>query len=137
MCEGGGGVAKVFAAVALVAGTTFDAVVGVDVGGGSEALVVEGERTGGFLELFGEGVDGAEVIGGGGDLEAGGFEELLVAAVEDARDLAVEEPSGAGEDFDLAIGRSRNLGSAAVFRDFEGVWRALCTLDSRGHIKPL
>ena len=39
---------------------------------------------GDLLEFFGELVDGAKVVGGGGDLQVAGLEELLVAAVEQA-----------------------------------------------------
>src|SRR6266481_793331 len=70
-----------------------DAVVLVDVAGGAEGLVVEAGGAGGFLELFAELVDGAEMVGGGGDLQAAGLEELLVATVEQAGDLSAEQPA--------------------------------------------
>ena len=50
--------------------SALDAVVLVDVAGGAEGFVVEAHGAGDFFEFFAELVDGAEVVGGGGDLEA-------------------------------------------------------------------
>ena len=109
----------------------------VDVAGGAEGLVVEARGAGGFLQLFAEFVDGAEVVGGGRDLQLAGLEELLVAAVEQAGDLAVEQPAGAGEDLDSAVGSGGDLGGAAVFPDLDGVRGSLCTFVGRGNIESL
>lgn len=123
--------------MSLVTGAAFDAVVDVDVRRGAEAFVVEGQGTGRFFQLFRELVDRTEVVGGSGNLEAAGLKELLVAAVEYPGDFAVEQPSGTGEDLDLAVGRRGDLGGAAVFAHFEGVGRALCTLLGWSHIESL
>jgi len=94
-----------------------DAVVEIAVAGGAEGLVVEGGGTGGLVELFGEVVEGAKVIGAGGNLEMRGFEEFLVAAVENMGDLAVEDPARTGEQKDRAdgaVGGDRGRRSLAI-----------------------
>jgi hypothetical protein len=116
----------------------FDAVVEVAVAGGAEGLVVEADGAGGLVELLGEGVEGAEMVGGGGNLEVGGVEELLVALVEEMGDLAIEQEAGTGDHEDRALvrglaGRSfGDLGGAAVLTDPKGAggtsgcgWRTL------------
>ena len=81
-------------------------------------------------------MDGAEVVGGGGDFELGGLEELLVAAVDEAGDLAVEQPAGAGEDQD----RSRRCQAAiSAAQPYLLTWKAsgaaVCTLVGARDIK--
>jgi hypothetical protein len=125
----------------------FDAVVEIAVAGGAEGLVVEADGADGLVELLGEAVKGAEMVGGGGDLEVRGVEELLVALVEEMGDLAVEQEAGTGDHEDGAVvqgfaGRSfGDLGGAAVLTDPKGAgatsgrgWR---TFGGRCNIKSM
>jgi hypothetical protein len=104
----------------------FDAVVVIGVAGGAEGLVVEADGADGLVELLGEGVEGAEVVGAGRNLEVGGVEELLVTLVEEVRDLAVEQEAGASDHEDGALVRRLagrgfgDLGGAAVLTDPQG-----------------
>ena len=67
------------------------------------------------------------MVGGGGNLQLAGFEELLVATVEQAGDLSAKNPAGPGEELDGAVGAGGYLCRTAVFTDLKGVWGALCT----------
>ena len=94
-----------------------------------------------MFEFFAELMEGAEMVGGGGDLQVAGFEELLVAAVEEAGDLSVEEDAGAGEELDGAVRRGGDLGGTAVFPYLEGLcgalYTCLCTLLGGSNIESL
>ena len=98
-----------------------DSVVFVDVAGGAQGFVVEAHGAGDLFEFFAELVEGVEVVGGRWDLEVAGFEELLVAAVEEAGDLSVEEEAGAGEELDGSVGGGGDLGGTAVFPYLKGL----------------
>ena len=80
----------------------FDAVVHVAVADGAEGFVVEAWLADGFAQLFTEAVDRFERVGGGGDAGRGGFEELLVAVVDEAGDFAAQDPAG-GRDPDDGV----------------------------------
>src|SRR5271163_1498682 len=63
-------------------------------------------------------MDGLEMIGGGGYLELAGFEEFLVAAVEQAADLAAQQESGiCGQFGGLAVSRPLQDGPDPIFLD--------------------
>ena len=116
-----------------------DAVVDVGVAGGAKGFVVEAGGAGSLVQLVGEVVDGAEVVGGGGDLKATGLEEFLVAAIEDAGDLSAEQIAGPSDEQDVAVagGGGRYVGGATVFPDLNGPGSALCTLMGGSYIKTL
>jgi len=97
-----------------------EAVVLVEVAGGAEGLVVEGCGAGGAVKFELELVERGEAVGGGGELEGGRGEELLVAAVEEAGDLSGDEAAWADEEAAGAIGGRGELGGAVVAGDANG-----------------
>lgn len=134
----------------LVRGAAFDAIVEVAVAGGAEGLVVESDGACSFVEFLGEGVEGAEVVGSGGNLQPARLQELLVAAVEDMGDLAVEQDAGADEQENCTdggvggfggYGAFGDLGGATVFADLKAggsmAWGAGCTVRDRSNIESL
>jgi len=70
-----------------------DSIVVVAVAGGAEGFVVKTEGTDGFFELFAEGMDGAEDVGGGWDFELRGPEKFLVATVGEAGNFSAQQPA--------------------------------------------
>ena len=55
------------------------------------------------------------MVGSGGNLQLAGLDELLVAPIQQARDLAVQQPAGTGQYLDRAIRSGGNLRRTAVF----------------------
>ncbi len=65
------------------------------------------------------------MVGRRRNLQLAGLEELLVAAVQQARDLAVQQPAGTRQNLDRAVRSSRNIRRTAVFPYLNGICDAL------------
>jgi hypothetical protein len=104
------------------------AIVVIHIAGGPQSLVVQAGSADRFIQLFGKFMDGAEMVGCSGNLHLARFEELLVAAIHQARDLAVQQPARAGQYLDRAIRSIGDLRRTAVFPYLNGVCGALCTV---------
>lgn len=94
-----------------------DAVIEVAVADGAKALVVEDGDAEGEKQLLLEAGERLQVGGGDGDLGIGGFEELLVAAVDEARELAADNLAGLEGELGGTAGGGVEDGGASVFAD--------------------
>src|SRR5258708_38430640 len=82
-------------------------------------------------------MDGAEMVGSSRNLQLARFEELLVAPIQQACNLAVQQPARTGQYLDRAIRSSGDLRRTAVFPYLNSVWSAFCTVLSGGNIESL
>jgi len=96
--------------------TALYSVVEIDIANRSKGFVVEAVNLGALAQLFGEMMDGAEVISGGRHFKLAGLQEFLIAAIEQTADFAPEEEARIGrkERF-LAVGRLFQPGANPVF----------------------
>ena len=81
----------------------FDAVVLIGLAHRAQRFVVQAGQAEGFFQFFGELLQGFEVVGGGGDFGLGGFQKLLVAAVDQLGDFAADQVAGIGKDLDAVV----------------------------------
>src|SRR5260370_856067 len=82
-------------------------------------------------------MDGAKMVSGSGNLQLARFEELLIAAIHQTGDLAVQQPARTGQYLDCAIRSGSNLRRTAVFPYLNSVWGALCTVAHGCNIESL
>ena len=82
-------------------------------------------------------MEGAEMVGSGGNLQLARFEELLIAPILQARDLAVQQPARTGHDLNSAIWSRGDLSRTPVFPCLNSIWGALCTVLSGCNIESL
>src|SRR5215469_9368253 len=77
-----------------------DAVVLIGFADGTQRFVVEAGQVECFFQFFGELLQRFQMFGGGANFGLGGFEHLLVAAVDELRDLTSDQIAGIGENLD-------------------------------------
>src|SRR5271163_1582371 len=75
----------------------FDAVVMVGLAHRAQRFVVQAGQAEAFLQFFGELLQGLEMVGSGRDFGLGGFQKLLIATVDQLRDLAADHVAGISE----------------------------------------
>ncbi len=106
------------AAIRDVADASGDTIVRRDLAGGAERFVVVGGHAESSAKLFVEIAHADQLVGVGGELAVVvGDEELLVAGVPEARELAVEEDGRENRELVITVGRLAEFGGTAILLD--------------------
>src|ERR1035437_788214 len=94
--------------------TSAQAIVHIRLADGAQSFIVEADCANPFLQFFGELVQRLEVISRGRMLGLRSLQDLLIAMIDEFRDLATHEISRIGEYLDATIFGAFDCGRAGV-----------------------
>src|SRR4029077_289769 len=117
--------------------TTLHPVVLIHIARSPKSLVIEARRPQPLLHLLAELMQRAQMVRCRRNLQLRRLEELLIAAIQQPRNLAIQQNAGPRKNLRRPILSWCNLCRTAELPHLEGVRKTLCTILSRCNIKSL